>query len=151
MQVVQCGWQCSHDEQTRVQSTRVAGKTGVVLTQYRRLDRELTFKTRARDQDHARQMSRTCCGNSRVKAFPVHTPLATRAHAIAFFSPRLRICGHVTAITMDTFLCTQVCTSCEHARSSIDLTYSLRHSAPGTPNTNSIRQHWITSHCASQS
>ena len=58
---------------------------------------------------------RTCCGNSCVKAFPLHVPLAlaTHAHAIAFFSPRLRICGHVTAITMDTFLCAQVCTSCE--------------------------------------
>ena len=43
-----------------------------------------------------------------------HPPRHSRA-CDCLFSPRLRICGHVTAITMDTFLCTQVCTSCERA------------------------------------
>ena len=44
---------------SRAKFTRVAGKTSVVLTRsdYRHLDRELTFKTRARDHDFPRETS----------------------------------------------------------------------------------------------
>ena len=55
----------SHDEQNSCEKfTRVAGKTSAVLIQsnYRHLDRELTIKTRARDQDFPR-------GNFKKHAF----------------------------------------------------------------------------------